>query len=590
MSADTRGKNCFSFLWKFFKIYGWEIFVSLFILTVLVDFVEFFGGNYLLQVIIDKLEGGDILNYRTVFVLLIIFPLIAPISFPTSVLRRKLSFTFTFKSKESVRLHIFQHLLKQPTAFFSENLPGAINSKINSIVDDIPYFVDNSFELLSNLLTLLALVCLFATKNFYLGLTMLILTTLYFFVFYFFAGKMEKKSEIIAEAESNCSGEVMDCLTNIVGIKSFSRENLEKANIKKQTLVILRARSEQQFMRAMVDLFNFLSVCTLLYSMGFMGFSLYRKGSLSLGEFMFVIQTTSSIFWWIKVAAQKFLENTELFAEMNRAMTTLMVPHRISDSPSAKDIVIERGEIEFRNVYFGYDKNKPYVFENLNFIIKANQKVGIVGYSGAGKSTLVSLLMRIYDVSHGNIFIDGYDIKTALTQKSLRKNISYVPQEPTLFHRTLRENIAYGKAGASFDEIKEASLKSNCHEFISKLDDGFNSIVGDRGFKLSGGQKQRIAIAMVVLKNSKILLLDEATSSLDNLTEWEIQDTIRKHMADKTVIIIGHKLSTLNHLDRIIVFNDGRIAEDGSKEELLANRGLFRSMWDMQKDGVLYQG
>lgn len=287
------------------------------------------------------------------------------------------------------------------------------------------------------------------------------------------------------------------------------------------------------------------------------------------------------------MATQRFMESTELFAEMNKAIKTLIVKHRIVNAPSARDIVIGNGKIEFRNVYFKYEESKPYVFENLNFTIEANQKVGIVGYSGAGKSSLVSLLMRIYETTAGSILIDGYDIKTDVTQESLRKNISYVPQEPALFHRTIGENIAYGKAGVSFDEIKEASIKSNCYEFVARLDKGFDSIVGDRGLKLSGGQRQRIAIATVILKNSKILVLDEATSSLDSLTEREIQDTIRKHMVDKTVIVIAHRLSTLNYLDRIIVFDNGKIIEDGSRKELLDNKnGLFRSMWNMQRSGV----
>jgi ATP-binding cassette subfamily B protein len=492
-----------------------------------------------------------------------------------------------FKLKEEVRLSIFQHLLKQSNSFFVENLPGTLNSKINDIVGDITYFIDNCFDLFSSLLTLLALVSLFTIKNVYLGLTMIVLTTVYLLIFYSFMNKLEKKSEDIAAAESICSGKIMDCLVNILGVKSFSREKFEKANIKKQSLGIIKKRSERQFMRAMVDVFNFLSMCTLLCSLSSIGFSLYREGTISLGDLMFIIQTTTSIFWWIKMATQRFMESTELFAEMNKAIKTLIVKHRIVNAPSARDIVIGNGKIEFRNVYFKYEESKPYVFENLNFTIEANQKVGIVGYSGAGKSSLVSLLMRIYETTAGSILIDGYDIKTDVTQESLRKNISYVPQEPALFHRTIGENIAYGKAGVSFDEIKEASIKSNCYEFVARLDKGFDSIVGDRGLKLSGGQRQRIAIATVILKNSKILVLDEATSSLDSLTEREIQDTIRKHMVDKTVIVIAHRLSTLNYLDRIIVFDNGKIIEDGSRKELLDNKnGLFRSMWNMQRSGV----
>jgi ATP-binding cassette subfamily B protein len=327
---------------------------------------------------------------------------------------------------------------------------------------------------------------------------------------------------------------------------------------------------------------------TLLFSISLISFSLYRRGTISLGDLMFIIQTATSIFWWLRMATQRFMENTELYAEMNKAIKTLIVDHRIVDSPGARNISVEKGRIEFRNVYFQYGKDKPYVFEDLSFTVEANQKVGIVGYSGAGKSTLVSLLTRIYEINSGGIFIDDYNIKNDITQSSLRKNISYVPQEPALFHRTIGENIAYGRYGATAEEVKEASIKANCYEFIEKLDKGFDSMVGDKGLKLSGGQRQRIAIATAILKNSRILVLDEATSSLDSLTEREIQDTIRKHMVDKTVIVIAHRLSTLAYLDRIIVFDNGRIVEDGSRDELLSKeQGLFRSMWNMQRSGIL---
>ncbi|MDR1494462.1 MAG: ABC transporter ATP-binding protein/permease [Rickettsiales bacterium] len=588
MSADTGGENCFDFLSGFFRVYTWRIFIAFFILTVLVDFVEFLGGNYVLRVIIDKLGNKDALSCGTVMILLLVYPLMVSISYPSATLQRKIRFPFVFRLKEDVRISIFQHLLRQSNSFFVENLPGTLNSKINDIVGDIPYFIDNSFDLCSSLLTLLALVGLFSFKNLYLGLTMIILTTVYILMFYYFSRELERKSEMVAAAESLCSGKMMDCLVNIVSVKSFSQEIFEKANIKKQTRTILKVKSEQQFMRAMVDLFNFISMYVLLCAVSSIAFSLYKKGTITLGEFMFIVQTTTSIFWWLKVATQKFMENAELFAEMNKATKTLLVEHRIVDNPGAhRSVIVEDGKIEFKNVYFRYAKNKPYVFENLSFTIEANQKVGIVGCSGAGKSTLISLLTRIYETSEGGIFIDGHNIKTDITQSSLRKNISYVPQEPALFHRSIGENIGYGKYGATPEEIKEASIKANCYEFIAKLDKGFDSVVGERGLKLSGGQRQRIAVAMAILKNSKILVLDEATSSLDSLTEREIQDTIRKHMIDKTVIVIAHRLSTLSYIDRIVVFDDGKIVEDGSRDELLnSENGLFRSMWNMQKSGI----
>ena len=228
------------------------------------------------------------------------------------------------------------------------------------------------------------------------------------------------------------------------------------------------------------------------------------------------------------------------------------------------------------------------VFEDFNLTIEPNQKLGIIGPSGAGKSTLINLLLRFFDVDSGEILIDGYNIKNDITQKSLRENISYIPQDPVLFHRTIRENIIYGKLNATEEELIEATKMACCYDFIINLENGFDTIVGERGVKLSGGQRQRIAIARAILKNSKILILDEATSALDSITEKEIQKALENLMKNKTVIAIAHRLSTLNIMDRIVVLDKGKIVEDGTKEQLLNKQdGLFKKMWDMQKDGMV---
>ena len=231
------------------------------------------------------------------------------------------------------------------------------------------------------------------------------------------------------------------------------------------------------------------------------------------------------------------------------------------------------------------------VFNDFNLTIEPNQKLGIIGPSGAGKSTLINLLLRFFDVDSGEILIDGYNIKNDITQKSLRENISYIPQDPVLFHRTIRENIIYGKLDATEEELIEATKMACCYDFIINLENGFDTIVGERGVKLSGGQRQRIAIARAILKNSKILILDEATSALDSITEKEIQKALENLMKNKTVIAIAHRLSTLNIMDRIVVLDKGKIVEDGTKEQLLNKQdGLFKKMWDMQKDGMVGEG
>lgn len=262
-----------------------------------------------------------------------------------------------------------------------------------------------------------------------------------------------------------------------------------------------------------------------------------------------------------------------------------MIHFEIQDKPDAVSLKCNSGQITFNNVKFHYDGTEP-LFQNKSITIKTGQKVGLVGYSGGGKSTFVNLILRLYDVTDGAILIDDQDICN-VTQDSLRAKIAMIPQDPSLFHRTLMENIRYGKIDASDDEVIEAAKKAHAHEFISKLPQGYESLVGERGVKLSGGQRQRIAIARAILKNAPILILDEATSQLDSVTESNIQESLWELMQDKTTIVIAHRLSTLLHMDRILVFDQGKIIEDGTHQELLDKNGMYRILWNAQIDGFL---
>jgi ATP-binding cassette subfamily B protein len=260
-------------------------------------------------------------------------------------------------------------------------------------------------------------------------------------------------------------------------------------------------------------------------------------------------------------------------------------PTDINDPENPEKCKIKNGEIVFENVSFEYKDGKD-VFENFNLQIGSGQKVGIVGHSGSGKTTITNLLLRFEDVSNGAVKIDGQDIRN-IKQDDLRRNISYVPQEPVLFHRTVRENIAYGNPDASEREIEVASKKAHAEEFIKDLKDGYETMVGERGVKLSGGQRQRIAIARVMLENSPVLILDEATSSLDSISENLIQKAFDEAMKNRTTIVIAHRLSTIKKMDRIIVLDKGTVVEDGTHENLISKKGYYFKLWNAQKDGVI---
>lgn len=258
----------------------------------------------------------------------------------------------------------------------------------------------------------------------------------------------------------------------------------------------------------------------------------------------------------------------------------------VRDAENAPDLIVTHGKIEFKNVWFKY--KRKWVLRDFNLTIQAGERVGLVGPSGAGKSTLVHLLMRFYDPTRGEILIDGQDIKT-VTQDSLRRSIAFIPQEPTLFNRTIRENIEYGKPGATDKQIRDASHRAAAHDFIMGTEKKYDSMVGDRGIKLSGGQKQRIAIARAFLKNAPILVLDEATSALDSETEIAIQKSFDDLAHGRTTLAIAHRLSTLRNMDKIVVLDNGEIVEQGTHNQLIRRRGEYSRLWKMQSGGFLQE-
>jgi ABC-type multidrug transport system fused ATPase/permease subunit len=271
-------------------------------------------------------------------------------------------------------------------------------------------------------------------------------------------------------------------------------------------------------------------------------------------------------------------------ADANEMTEILHTPHEIQDAPGALKLKVAKGQIEMKDVTFSYETNAP-VFKKFNLLISAGQRAAIIGPSGGGKSTIVKLLLRFVDIQGGEILIDGQNI-SKVTQESLRANIALVPQEPILFHRSLMENIRYGKAGAGDKEVIAAAKLAHADEFISKFKEGYKTYVGERGVKLSGGERQRVAIARAILKNAPILVLDEATSSLDSESEHFIQDALKNLMKGKTVIVIAHRLSTIMQMDRIIVLENGVITESGKHEELLkAREGTYQRLWHIQAGG-----
>jgi ATP-binding cassette subfamily B protein len=331
--------------------------------------------------------------------------------------------------------------------------------------------------------------------------------------------------------------------------------------------------------------FQFIAAMVLM--LGVIGYALkiWSEQGMSVSQFAMSASLSLMLIEQARGLSRRFLEFFEYIGNINDGVSLIVSPHGVIDRTKVLPLKVTEGTIRFDHVDFSYSAGKP-VFQNLNIHIRSGEKVGLVGFSGSGKSSLLNLILRLFEPQSGHIVIDQQDVKT-VSQETLRANIAMIPQDPMLFHRSLMENIRYGKLDASDDEIISAAKKAHAHEFIINAEDGYDSLVGERGVKLSGGQRQRIALARAILKDAPILLLDEATSALDSVTERHIQESLELLMNDKTVMVIAHRLSTLAHLDRILVFHEGTIIEDGNHQALLDLEGHYARMWSMQAGGFL---
>jgi ATP-binding cassette subfamily B protein len=401
----------------------------------------------------------------------------------------------------------------------------------------------------------------------------------------YFARKVTAFSHQHSEDQTLLKGHIVDLLTNIATARLFARNNYEQSYVGRvqeiEKISSGKTRKTMMHARLVIDF----PLVMMFVGMLFLLVHGWQSGWVVAGDIVLVMFTVFNV---MGLAWMLGTELPNFFSELgvaNQALTLINQPHGVTDTPDAKELVIKAGHIEFDKVNFHYVPQYN-IFSDKSLSIEGGQKVGLVGFSGSGKSTFVNLILRFYDVESGRILIDGHNIAEVM-QDSLRSQIAMIPQDTTLFHRSLMENIRYGRLQASDEEVIAAAKKAHCHEFIEKLPEGYQALVGERGVKLSGGQRQRIAIARAILKDAPILLLDEATSALDSNTEELIKESLADLMKGRTTIVIAHRLSTLLGLDRILVFNEGHIVEDGSHGELLAANGHYAKLWNMQAGGFL---
>jgi ATP-binding cassette subfamily B protein len=389
-----------------------------------------------------------------------------------------------------------------------------------------------------------------------------------------------------ASMDSFATGVLSDSIANQNTIQLFTGSKYESGYYKEVT------NDQAKITRTVWDLNNVLELVLsfVIFLIEFLLFyyaiKYWQVGTISVGTFVLIQVYLVGIGSRLWDFSRVIRDINESFTDAREMVEILKLPHSIKDVKNAKALNVIEGEINFENVCFNFSDSRP-VLKDINLVIKPGEKIALIGPSGAGKSTFVKLLFRMYDIVSGAIRIDGQDIGK-VTQESLRHNLSLVPQDPILFHRTLLENIRYGRRDATDEEVYEAGRLAHCDEFARGLKDGYGTYVGERGVKLSGGERQRVAIARAILKNAPILVLDEATSSLDSHSESLIQDALDKLMKGKTTIVIAHRLSTIRKMDRIIVVEKGNIVEEGSHDELLKNNSsLYKKLWDLQAGGFV---
>jgi len=489
------------------------------------------------------------------------------------------------KLREDVMTKMFTYLNQHSHQYFQNRLAGSLVNKIIdmqggaveifTILDDL---YAQTFGLTIAIITLLFVHPIFAVILSGWALVFLIIT-------FFFLRPIQNLSHVFAESKTTVVGRMVDSIGNILNVRLFARHTEEDRYIHQSIKEAVQNDRAMQAKIIKMRIFWDISIILLMSLNLFILLHLYSKDLVSVGDFSFVISLSISILWNLWFIAGQFVTFSENIGYCKQALSIISQPHDIIDATNSKPLVIFKGVIQFSNVTFHYDEGSR-LFKNKNVMIEAGQKVGLVGFSGSGKSTFVNLILRLFEVESGQITIDGQNIND-VTQESLREQIALIPQDITLFHRSLMENIQFGNTKVTEEEVIKVAKLAHCHEFICELQNGYQSMVGERGIKLSGGQRQRIAIARAMLKNAPILILDEATSSLDSVTESYIQDALNLLMHGKTTIVVAHRLSTLAKMDRILVFDRGEIIEDGTHETLLAKGGHYAKMWHMQAGGFL---
>lgn len=570
-----------SFLWEYFsrqKVLFFGVLVAL-LLSEFFTRVSLYYAAEVVEVLSENKDRGELfeaalyLSFMATLFLLI-----------RSIVHNMIIFAesrFMPKCVADVAKDLFSYSHCHSTAFFAQEMAGNISAKVKTIIDDIyPVYYTVLWGFIAPLIAIVITVGFIVMINLELALILFILNLLLIWVVYVLSRKMIPVSEKRANTMSEANGILVDSISNAALVKSFTNYRFEKKNYFRYMKTAARADRKETRYFAIIFIWQNILKAILQAVFYIIPVWYWYVGKISIADFVLIQSMIAVLSNTFNLLSVNFMQFFKLYGSIKDGLALLSQPNEVFDKRGAKVFSAQTVDISFQGVGYGYDKENA-LFNAFSLSIKAGEKVGLVGRSGSGKSTLVKILSRYYDIQDGEILLNSENIAD-LTQDSLRQHISLIPQDPSLFNRTIMENIRYGKNSATDEEVVEAAKKAHIHELIKTLPQGYNANVGERGTMLSGGERQRIAIARAILKNAPILILDEATSALDSASENYIQQSLSHLMQGKTVIAIAHRLSTLKEMDKIVVLDKGKIVEQGSPQELIDRKGAYWSFYQMQ--------
>lgn len=571
-------KAAHKYPWLLFGVFGGSL---------LIEFAGITAPLYLKQ-FIDTLSQGDPTAQivTALFVILGFFAGIALLGWVGRRIQMLSIMHIEAKVMSDLSNSAFSYLLRHSHDFFVSNFAGTLTRRVNRYARAFEQVLDSIvFNFFSTFVFAAGVIFVLFTRSIVLGFVLLAWTILFIWIQVLMTRWRQPLRIARAAEDSKVTGVLSDAVSNHSAISLFATFKHENATfggaIKDWYTATMRSWNADAWIMAVQGLFAIAIEIALLAG----AVILWQQGLVTVGDFVLIQVYVIGLIDRIWSVGNSMRRLYDAFADAHEMIELMELPHAVADLPHAKKLQVSSGAIVADNVMFTFNKGKS-ILEEFSLTIAGGERVALVGPSGAGKSTITKLLLRLYDIQEGSITIDGQNI-AEVTQDSLREAVAFVPQEPVLFHRSLMDNIRYGRLDASDEEVLEASKKAHCHEFISQLPDGYNTHVGERGVKLSGGERQRVAIARAILKNAPILILDEATSSLDSESEHLIQEALDVLMQGKTVVVIAHRLSTIMKMDRIIVVQDGRVVDSGSHSELLAKDGLYQKLWNIQAGGFI---